>query len=62
MTLNNKKGVLNMITQMTLYQRFYLAVRLGNASKAMQYFIEAMENDRENIVDYFIVLWKRYEQ
>lgn len=49
-----------MIRSMSLYQRFYLAVRLGNSDKAMQYFLEAVANEEENIVDYFILLWRRH--
>ena len=49
-----------MIRQMSLYQRFYLAVRLGDSVKAMQYFLEAVANQQENIVDYFILLWNRH--
>ena len=50
-----------MVYEMTLYQKFYLACKLGNSDKAMQYFLEAAANEDENIVDYFILLWKRYE-
>lgn len=50
-----------MVCEMSLYQKFYLACKLGYSDKAMQYFLEAVANEEENIVDYFILLWRRYE-
>lgn len=50
-----------MIHEMTLYQRFYLACKLGNADKALTYFLQAIDDDKDKLMDYFILLWKRYE-
>lgn len=47
--------------EMTLYQRFYLACKLGNADKAMEYFLRAIDEDNERLIDYFLLLWRRYE-
>lgn len=50
-----------MVCEMTLYQKFYLACKLGNADRAMAYFLQAISEDSDHIIDYFILLWQRYE-
>lgn len=47
--------------EMTLYQKFYLACKLGNADKAMAYFLQAIDEDSDRIINYFLLLWRRYE-
>ena len=40
-----------MICEMTLYQKFYLACKLGNADRAMAYFYRLFR-DMEGFEDY----------
>lgn len=50
-----------MIRELTLYQKFYLACKLGNSDRAMAYFLQAIHDDSDRIIDYFLLLWNRYE-